>query len=691
MSDQSGNSETPMRQPESIMIAPQHTASALVISASDKAGMDGIDRARIDAIILRESKDSLFMQQQLRRDQKVNERIEQMRERLQQKDMTDSPEATGGIGWRRQLEKEMEPEIAAILSGRSTRSTKATIDMDMFFMACELLSRPELKDKPCCVGRNLISTSNYRARRYGVRSAMAGFIGDKLVEELSGGKEKLIHVPSNFELYREKSRQFEQVLREFDPHCRCASLDEAFVELGPYLALKLSNGWTHEQIKNHLAASAKREEQGGNAGETHALDFETLLQAFSSEVCLQAATEALSLLRQKVCDNTGGLTCSAGLGPNFVVAKIASDVNKPDGQKIIGPRLEEDVFPFIRKFPTRKIPGIGRVTQKILESFSILTVQHLYDQRSVVKFLFHPATANSLLRASVGGYKDANSTDPDECDDGIHATKVKRKGMSRERTFSPTSAWQDLNSRLEDIAFQLSDDLKDECLFSRTISLKAKLHTFDILQRSRSMPQGTFLQEGNELLLHAAEMLRELKRERKGSPFSLRLIGIRCSNLVHETDKTSNCSGSQTIMEKFLSSHQTGPKDSGLVPASSNVSTMPEELANETVAGGKLGKLEPAIGTSQDETSTTSFCDKATKLDNIIPKQMKSKSTACPICSREIAAESDDALNRALNDHIDSCLNAPLVRQAIEEETKRAGTNKLREPKKRRLTDFFSR
>jgi len=92
------------------------TASALVISASFKAGMDGIDREKIDAIIMRESKDSLYMQQQVRRDQKVNDRIEQMKERLSQQDLSSK-------NWKRKLEHELEPEIQEILSGRKTRST----------------------------------------------------------------------------------------------------------------------------------------------------------------------------------------------------------------------------------------------------------------------------------------------------------------------------------------------------------------------------------------------------------------------------------------------------------------------------------------------------------------------------------------------------------------------------------------
>ena len=194
---------------------PEESASALVIAATDKAGMAGIDRARIDKIILRESGHSLYMQQQRKRDQQVQLRIDQIRNKLNKEERINPT-------WRKKLQ-----HLSELVRRRPIRSTCVVIDMDMFFMACELLTRPDLVDKPACVGGSMITTSNYVARRYGksaaeevkvvycfsdygdgmtgVRSAMAGWIGDKLVEELSGGKEKLIHVKSNFELYKDKS------------------------------------------------------------------------------------------------------------------------------------------------------------------------------------------------------------------------------------------------------------------------------------------------------------------------------------------------------------------------------------------------------------------------------------------------------------------------------------------------------
>jgi DNA polymerase kappa len=199
-------------------------ASALVIAAADKAGMEGIDRSRINKIILRESGTSLFIQQQRRRDAKVDERIAALRKKLREQDQLE-------IGWKQKRCHEIDQEIPKILSQRPVRSVAVVVDMDMFYMACELLTRPDLAEKPACVGKGMILTSNYLARRYGVRSAMAGWIGDKLVEELSDGKEHLVHVASNFALYHEKSMVVRKVLAEYDPHLRAYSLDEAYVSV----------------------------------------------------------------------------------------------------------------------------------------------------------------------------------------------------------------------------------------------------------------------------------------------------------------------------------------------------------------------------------------------------------------------------------------------------------------------------
>eukprot|EP00543_Licmophora_paradoxa_P016276 CAMPEP_0202473048 /NCGR_PEP_ID=MMETSP1360-20130828/89727_1 /ASSEMBLY_ACC=CAM_ASM_000848 /TAXON_ID=515479 /ORGANISM="Licmophora paradoxa, Strain CCMP2313" /LENGTH=143 /DNA_ID=CAMNT_0049099793 /DNA_START=95 /DNA_END=522 /DNA_ORIENTATION=+ len=135
-------------------------------------------------------------------------------------------------------------------------------------------------------------------------------------------------------------------------------------------------------------------------------------------------------MRRRVRLATKGLTCSAGLAPNFMLAKIASDRNKPDGHCIVPP----DVLTFLHPLPVRKIPGIGRVTEKMLHALHIRTVKDLYQERAVVRYLFKPATASFLLRASLGCSSEESKDDDD--DPNNDAEDIGRKGISRERTFS---------------------------------------------------------------------------------------------------------------------------------------------------------------------------------------------------------------------------------------------------------------
>lgn len=188
--------------------------------------MEGVDRAKIDEIILRESGNSLYMQQQKRRDQKVNDKIAELQ--LQKQALLLQFDRHPSF---LPSDPALDTQLQSWQAACPRRSTKVVIDMDMFYMACELLDKPHLDQYPACVGRGMILTSNYKARQYGVRSAMAGFVADKLVEELSHGTQRLIHVPSHFELYKQKAHEVKGVLREYDPHLRSYSLDEAYLDL----------------------------------------------------------------------------------------------------------------------------------------------------------------------------------------------------------------------------------------------------------------------------------------------------------------------------------------------------------------------------------------------------------------------------------------------------------------------------
>jgi DNA polymerase kappa len=682
-------------------------ASALLVSAAAKPGMDGIDRTRIDEIILRESGDSLYMEQQRRRDERVNRRIERMREDLRtlqegrrrlllRPSNGDGDRITDDEGRQLRL---VDEAVRQFQQQQPTRSTCAVVDLDMFYFACELLTRPELTDKPACVGRGMILTSNYVARRYGVRSAMPGFVGDRLVEELSGGRERLIHVRPNYDLYREKSRIVMGVLKEFDPHgMRAYSLDEASLDLAPYLALHLQHGGTasHEQIHAELL----REGNGKDCTNASAM---RVLQSHTSFTCLQAAGEVISHLRQRVQQATGGLTCSVGVAPNVAVAKIASDTNKPDGQVLVDP---SEVLDFLHELPVRKVPGVGRVTEKILqEVFNVVTVRDLYSQRALVCASFKPATADFLLRASVGcfgvgGMSFAFGMDEDnqEHRDALPGIADHRKGISRERTFAPTSDLERLTTRLEDIAHMLSADMVEKSVKARTVTVKVKLKTFDVLSRSESLKRGLHIQSPEEMIAVASQIFSQLlsEKSRGESPFSVRLLGIRCSNLIEESmyhpAKRMTIDNFWPIAQARKGNdetplHEDTPSPSaqttGIANRSNNVYPIAATKESDEIplamergiVGRSIDENQQKDAPSSNATSkgttrnTIAGCTYPSNATNGTPRggndeEADGGRAQCPICNRSFA----QADNGILNSHLDSCLSGSTIRRVIEEE-----------------------
>ena len=679
------------------------SASALVTSAADKAGMDGIDRKRINEIILRESGNSMFMQQQRKKDDKVNVKIESLHVKHSKVTIQDLE----------RLEENIDVQLVPnILSRRWSRSFCVVVDMDMFYMACELLNQPHLSEKPACVGKSMILTSNYKARRYGVRSAMAGWIGDRLVEELSDGKERLVHVPSNFPLYKEQSKTVRDVLEEYDPFLRAYSLDEAYLNLGPYLAYKLTHeDADHETIRQMLLDIPQK---GGDVSNDTQEDDDkkiipsNVLISFPSTKCLEIANEIIFSMRHQVCVHTGGLTCSAGLASNFLLAKIASDVNKPNGQKSIGPS-HQDITEFLHPLPTRKVPGIGRVTDKILDAFHIQTVGELYRQRALVRYLFLPGSnADALLRSSVGCCSSSSSDNQSPGSEEESATG--QKGIGRERTFRAIESATEINERLEEIAHLLSEDMQRKHLWGHTITVKVKLQSFDVLSKSKSFNNGLYVQSKQDLAQYAVELLREIRLDVHNNSniavctFAVRLLGIRCSNLRGDNEDTQQSTigqfmqpisqtttNIQAILQRTVDQMQTRVEgkhgqlclDRFLQPTkkvtmdkhhqqkiSSSLgglvsqSSVTSKLIDETITpifqnNPSMIMVPPSKGTvdvtgNENEVNIGKIFLNPSVLMTVEKKGKISLTVRCPICSKQFQEEQ----NQALNEHIDLCLGS---------------------------------
>lgn len=205
------------------------------------------------------------------------------------------------------------------------------VDMDCFFAAVEMRDNPALRDIPIAIGgsrvqRGVISTANYPARKYGVRSAMPTAMALKLCPHLT-------LLPGRFDAYKEASSHIQEIFSRYTSLIEPLSLDEAYLDV------------------------------------THSVH------------CHGSATLMAQEIRQTIF-NELNLTASAGVAPVKFLAKIASDLNKPNGQYVITP---EEVPAFLKTLPLSKIPGVGKVSAAKLESMGLRTCEDV--QRSDLALL----------------------------------------------------------------------------------------------------------------------------------------------------------------------------------------------------------------------------------------------------------------------------------------------------------------
>uniref|UniRef100_A0AAQ4RBI0 DNA polymerase kappa n=1 Tax=Gasterosteus aculeatus aculeatus TaxID=481459 RepID=A0AAQ4RBI0_GASAC len=371
----------------------------------NKAGMQGVDRDKINKIIMESSKGSRFYENELKKEQQVNHRIEKMM--LQKAHITE-----------KQLQKaHAQVEWMATELERSRDLSRAIVhvDMDAFYAAVEMRDCPELKDKPMAVGSmSMLSTSNYHARKYGVRAAMPGFIAKKLCPNL-------VIVPTNFDKYRAVSDEIREIFADYDPHFQPMSLDEAYLDFTHHVEQRQS--WPESKRTHHFHASSAA--KGGEQMELPTVvvpeenDLSPLLfeDSPSTSPCVLVSDgvgaaggafevfgtsleEAVREMRFRIEQKTT-LTASAGIAPNTMLAKVCSDKNKPNGQYRL-PSTREAVMDFVQNLPVRKVSGIGKVSEKMLNALGISSCSHLGQQMALLSLLFSETAWHHLMQVSLG-------------------------------------------------------------------------------------------------------------------------------------------------------------------------------------------------------------------------------------------------------------------------------------------------
>ena len=340
--------------------------------------------------------------------------------------------------------------------------------MDAFYASVEQRDNPELRGKPVIVGgkpesRGVVAACSYEARRFGVHSAMPCARAAKLCNDA-------VFVPPRFDAYREASAGIHEVFRNYTSMIEPLSLDEAYLDV------------TEKALE------------------------------------IGSATEVAKMIKKDIRQNVN-LTASAGVSYNKFLAKIASDMDKPDGLYVIRPEVAQA---FIEQLEIRKFFGVGKVTEKKMQSLGIYTGADL-------KSLSEVELQTEFGQAGAYYYRVARGID----ERPVRAHR-KRKSLGQETTFvdnvvDKARIWQ----TLQRIAEALEGMLENKQLAARTLTLKMRYSDFQLITRSKTDPAHYVSKE------NITDALPELLRKTEAGKRPIRLIGITLSNLEKFDDTGS--------------------------------------------------------------------------------------------------------------------------------------------------------
>ena len=350
------------------------------------------------------------------------------------------------------------------------------IDMDAFYASIEQRDNPEYGGRPLVVGgspegRGVVAAASYESREFGIRSAMSALQAKKLCPQV-------IFVRPRISAYREVSAQIMGIFREITELIEPLSLDEAFLDV----------------TKNELGEAS--------------------------------ATLIAKRIKEEIKAKTN-LTASAGVAPNKFLAKIASDMNKPDGLTVISPKLVETV---LASLPVRKVPGIGAKTEKRLHELNIFTTADLRRRSREELTNFFGKTGAWFYDLSRGQ------------DHRPVQAKRREKSVSVESTFA--SDLVDLDLLIEELAVlasKLEQRLERKGVQGRTVTLKVTYGDFSKATRSETAEE--YIGDRDCIAKTAGRLLEKTEAGQR----PIRLLGVGLSKL--NTDEQSDATVKDTVLE----------------------------------------------------------------------------------------------------------------------------------------------
>jgi DNA polymerase-4 len=331
------------------------------------------------------------------------------------------------------------------------------VDLDAFFVSVEQALDPTLRGKPVIVGghspRGVVASASYEARSYGIRAGMPLTQAHRLCPQA-------IFLQGNFSRYYQASQRFMDILKDITPDIEPLGLDEAYLDVSGFGPAR--------------------------------------------EIALQMK----SRIKQEL-----DLTASVGIASCKVVAKVASDLSKPDGLLEVAPGEERS---FLAPLPVGKLPGVGKKTKRILEEMGVTTIGQL------------AALPSSILKQTFGIVGEILHQYANGIDESKVEPSTQVKSISRETTFAEDTLDRSfLEATLRYLSEQVGAELREQDKQARCITLKLRYVDFETIARSRTLRGATnrdhtIFEVGTQLLEKALSQSRKL----------VRLIGIRVSNFI---------------------------------------------------------------------------------------------------------------------------------------------------------------
>jgi DNA polymerase-4 len=335
-------------------------------------------------------------------------------------------------------------------------------DMDCFYAAVHMRDEPALAGKPVVIGgspegRGVVAAASYEARRFDVRSAIPAARARRLCPDA-------VFLSPDFPRYRKESEAIFEIFRRYTPLVQAVSIDEAYLDVSDHLGERGSATAVAREIKERVRAERR-------------------------------------------------LTVSIGVGPSRLVAKIASDFDKPDGLTVVPPRR---VLDFLAPLPVRSLPGVGPATERVLkEELGIATIAELRAQPA-------ERLASRFGRHGDGLYRYARGIDERPV-----VTSRERKSLGTETTY-PTDleGLELMDGEVGRLAAEVAAGLAKRRLAARTVTVKVRYRDFTTVTRAHTLPWP--VDAAAEIAVQARRLLRLTDAARR----PVRLLGVTASSLV---------------------------------------------------------------------------------------------------------------------------------------------------------------